>query len=318
MTRPIRGRFAPSPTGDLHLGNARTALLAWLQIRSQGGVFVLRVEDLDPGRSRAEYIDTQLDDLRWLGLDWDEGPDVGGDFGPYLQSERHPLYERALDQLAEQGRLFECYCSRKEIAAAASAPHDGDEGPVYPGTCRQLSPEERERKSSRRDDALRMDVPDEAVEFDDLVAGPQQFRPIDETGAFVVRRKDRVAAYQLAVTVDDAAMGITDVLRGADLLSSTARQILIYRALGLIEPNWAHVPLMLGADGQRLSKRHGDVNLGDLRERGVAPERVVGWLAWTAGLMRKDGSAGARSLVKDFHLSMVKPHPTIVDPAALF
>ena len=312
----VRGRFAPSPTGDLHLGNARTALLAWLQARSAGGRFVMRVEDLDPGRVRPEYLGGQLRDLRWLGLDWDEGPDVGGPFGPYLQSERQALYAEALERLSARGLLFECFCSRREIAAAASAPHAGDdEGPVYPGTCLRLAPEERERRRARRRAALRFRVPPGEVGFHDLLQGDLSFRPAEEAGDFVVRRRDGVAAYQLAVVVDDAAMGITHVLRGADLLSSTARQLLLYRALGLEPPRWIHVPLLLGPHGERLAKRHGAVALRELREAGEPPERVVGTLAASCGLAEPGEALHPRELVDRFSLDRLPRAPSVL-PAA--
>ena len=260
----MRGRFAPSPTGELHLGNARTALLAWLQVRAAGGTLVMRVEDLDQGRVRPGIMDAQLADLRWLGLDWDEGPGVGGPFAPYVQGERRDRYRAAIRELNRQHRLFACGCTRREIAEAASAPHGaGDEGPRYPGTCRPAKdlagdPDHPDERPC----ALRFRVDREPVEFLDLLHGPQCFDPGAETGDFVVRRKDGVAAYQLAVVVDDAAMGITHVLRGDDLLPSTARQILLYRALGLEPPRWLHVPLLLGADGGRLSKREGATTCG--------------------------------------------------------
>jgi glutamyl-tRNA synthetase len=313
----LRSRFAPSPTGALHLGNARTALLAWLQARAAGGAFVMRVEDLDFGRVRPGFMERQLDELRWLGLDWDEGPDVGGPFAPYVQSARQDRYESALRALAERGLLFECTCSRRDIAQAASAPHAGDEGPRYAGTCR----ERRVPASApsitahgRGDFALRMRVEPEEIRFADGVMGMQRFDPAAE-GDFVVRRKDGVAAYQLAVVVDDAAMRITHVLRGADLLSSTARQILLYRVLDLPAPGFAHVPLMLGPDGERLAKRHGAVSLGELREAGVAPERVTGWLAATCGLAQPGEAIAPAALVPRFDPARIPPLPTTVSDA---
>jgi glutamyl-tRNA synthetase len=308
----FRGRFAPSPTGDLHLGNARTALLAWLQVRSAGGRFVLRMEDLDFGRVRPGIEEGQIADLRWLGLDWDEGPDVGGPFAPYRQSERQPLYDRTLARLAEDGLVYRCYCSRKEIAAAASAPHAGDEGPVYPGRCRAIGPRDWARRAGARF-ALRFRVPPGELRFADLLQGERDCRPAEEGGDFVVRRKDGVAAYQLAVVVDDAAMEITDVLRGADLLPSTARQLLLYRALGLEPPRFTHVPLLLGPDGERLAKRRGAVSLRELRERGADAEAVVGWLASTCGLAAPGEPASASDLVGRFEVGRLPREATVVE-----
>ena len=316
---PIRGRFAPSPTGDLHLGNARTALLAWLQIRRLGGEFVLRAEDLDPTRSRPEYLERQLSELRWLGLDWDEGPDVGGAVGPYLQSERHAAFEAALADLGGRGMTFACHCSRKEIMAAASAPQQGDEeGPAYPGTCLERASGSPESAATRPDVAIRLKVKPGSLCFDDLVMGRRCYEPKRETGAFVVRRKDGVAAYQLAVVVDDHLMGITHVLRGADLLSSTARQLLIFRALGWESPLWAHVPLMLGADGERLAKRHGAVSLGELRARKIRPEAIVGWLAWTSGLLARPEPTPAAALIDEFDIARVRTTPFVVTDGVTF
>jgi glutamyl-tRNA synthetase len=311
----VRGRFAPSPTGRLHLGNARTALLAWLHARSAGGRFVMRVEDLDRGRVRPGYMQAQLDDLRWLGLDWDEGPDVGGPHAPYLQSERQADYEAAVGRLRSAGLIYPCFCSRREIAAAASAPHGpADEGPRYPGSCRERP---RDPGDGGRAAALRFRVAPGAVGFRDLLQGDVAFDPEAETGDFVVRRRDGVAAYQLAVVVDDAAMGITHVVRGADLLPSTARQLLLYRALGLNPPAFLHVPLMLGADGERLAKRHGAVSLAELREAGVAPARAVGWLASTCGLAEPGEEVEARGLAARFAVERLPRGPTVVDGGAL-
>jgi glutamyl-tRNA synthetase len=306
----VRGRFAPSPTGELHLGNARTALLAWLQVRAEGGEFVMRVEDLDAGRVRPGLMESQLADLRWLGLDWDEGPDVGGPHGPYLQSQRTEHFEAALERLRALGRLYPCVCSRKDIAAASSAPHGpDDEGPRYPGTCRVRPAAE----FGGRPTALRFVVPPGPVAFHDLLHGDLTYTPSEETGDFVVRRKDGVAAYQLAVVVDDAAMGVTKTLRGADLLSSTARQVLLLRALGLPEPEWTHVPLLLGPDGERLSKRHGSVMLREAREAGVPPEAVVGWLAASCGLAEPGEECSAAELVGRFSLERLSPEPTVIE-----
>lgn len=317
---PVRGRFAPSPTGALHVGNARTALLAWLHARAAGGAFVMRVEDLDVGRVRPGIMETQLDELRWLGLDWDEGPDVGGGHAPYIQSRRTEAYDAALRVLAARGVLFACACSRKDIAAAASAPHAGEEGPRYPGICRArlVDPAEPSlMEHGRSQVALRVRVEPGEVCFDDLLQGRCCFHPAEETGDFVVRRKDGAAAYQLAVVVDDAAMEITHVVRGGDLLSSTARQLLLFRALGLPEPRFLHVPLMLGEDGERLAKRHGSVSLAELRARGIPAERVVGWLAATCGLAEETEIVSASGLVPRFAVERLPREPTTVTGAML-
>ncbi|HYJ78534.1 MAG TPA: tRNA glutamyl-Q(34) synthetase GluQRS [Longimicrobiaceae bacterium] len=316
----VRGRFAPSPTGALHLGNARTALLAWLHARAAGGRFLMRVEDLDAGRVRPGVMQAQLDELRWLGLDWDEGPDVGGPHGPYVQSLRTGGYEEALQRLARRGLLYACTCSRKDIAAAASAPHAGEEGPRYPGTCRArvVRPTSAPLLGHGISElALRLRVEPEEVCFPDLLMGRCCFHPTDEAGDFVVRRRDGAAAYQLAVVVDDAAMGITHVVRGADLLGSTARQLLLYRALELDPPAFLHVPLLLGGDGERLAKRHGAVSLGELRRRGVAPERVVGWLAATCGLAEEGEAIAPAGLVERFAARRLPRAPARVTPDAL-
>ena len=267
------GRYAPSPTGRLHLGNARTALLAWLQARSAGGRFVMRIEDIDPQRSKPELEQRQLDDLRWLGLDWDEGPDVGGPHGPYRQSERTDLYEAALARL----ETYPCTCTRKELRETASAPHGAE--PVYPGTCAH-GPSHPGRPAS-----LRWRVPSGQVCFVDRILGERCQDVREEVGDIVLRRGDGAWAYQLAVVVDDAAMQITEVLRGADLWESTPRQILLQRTLGYPTPGYAHVPLVVGPDGEKLNKRHGAPDLSALREAKVDSRLVVAALARSAGLL---------------------------------
>jgi glutamyl-tRNA synthetase len=263
----------------------------------------MRVEDLDPGRVRAGVMETQLAELRWLGLDWDEGPDVGGTFGPYLQSERKDRYRAALETLAGAGLLYACGCSRREIAAAASAPHAGEEGPRYPGTCgaRAVAPGALPGAGV----ALRFRVPPGPVAFEDELQGTQCFAPAGECGDFVVRRRDGVAAYQLAVIVDDAAMRITHVVRGSDLLASTARQLLLYRALGLASPAWLHVPLLLDAEGERFAKRRAGTTLAALRDAGVSPRRVVGWLAATCGLAEPDERLAPADLLPRFAVDVL-------------
>ncbi len=273
-----RGRFAPSPTGRLHLGNARSALLGWLWARSEGGQFLLRIEDLDRQRCRQEHLDDLYRDLEYLGLDWDGTP--------WVQSERAAIYDEALQRLRAKGRVYACYCSRAEVMRAASAPHGpSDDGPRYPGTCERLTPAEQiARAASGRPPSLRFRPTEGAVCFEDGVHGRICQDVSAEVGDFVVRRVDGVASYQLAVVVDDAASGVTHVLRGDDLLASTPRQLQLYEALGLQAPAFAHVPLVMGADGKRLAKREGAFAVAELRRAGVPAERVLGLLAGWSGL----------------------------------
>lgn len=281
---PARGRYAPSPTGGLHLGNARSALVAWWMARARGGSFVLRVEDLDVPRTVPEAVEGNLEELRWLGLDWDEGPDVGGPHAPYRQSRRFELYRAALERLEATGRVFPCWLSRKDLRELASAPHGAPAayGPRQRAANARAAPEAK-RRGKRP--SLRFRAPVGELRFDDLLAGPQRFDAERDVGDLVVRRADGQWAYQLAVVVDDAAMGIEEVVRGDDLLPATAGQLLLYRALGLRPPRFAHVPLLLDADGARLAKRRGSLTLHALRAAGVAPQRVVGLLAATLGLL---------------------------------
>jgi glutamyl-tRNA synthetase len=269
----------------IHAGNARTALSAWLSARSRGGAFVWRLEDLDPPRVVPGMAEAQMADLAWLGLDWDEGPDVGGPFAPYVQSRRHGFYEDALRRLAGAGRLFPCRLSRKDLQALASAPHGGEEAP-YPASLRprELAPGWFE---AARDAAIRFRVEERTVSFVDRVQGPIAERVDLAVGDFVLRRRDGLWAYQLAVVVDDLAMEIDDVVRGADLLASTARQIQLIEALGGTPPAYAHVPLMVNARGEKLSKRDQGLTLHSLREAGIAPEAVVGYLAFSLGLLER-------------------------------
>jgi glutamyl/glutaminyl-tRNA synthetase len=251
-------------------------------------MLVMRMEDLDPDRSRAEYASAALEDLRWLGMDWDEGPDVGGPFGPYVQSARHDVYLPAWRKLYERGYIYACRCSRKDLAAALSAPHEGvrgqdpDDEPIYPGTCRPARiGEETSQLSSERGGApgalnWRFRVPEgEAIEFDDINLGPQRFTAGKDFGDFLVWRRDGVPSYQLACVADDAAMKISEVVRGADLLKSTARQILLNRALGLGSPQWYHCELVVDENGVRLAKRHDALSIRGLRRKGFSPEDVL-------------------------------------------
>lgn len=310
----VRGRFAPSPTGEIHLGNVWTALLAWLHSRQYGGMFVLRVEDLDPDRSRAGMAERQMADLRWLGLDWDEGPDVGGAAGPYVQSQRTARYNAAIETLATLGLLYPCYCTRAEVWAAVSAPHSPLEHGSYPGTCRYLTAEQcREREAEGRRPCLRIRVPEkpEVIRFEDLASGPLEEEIAGPGGDFVVRRADGVYAYQLAVVVDDGAMGITHVIRGADLLSSTAHQVWLHRLLGYEPPRFGHIPLLLGEDGRRLSKRHASLSVAHLRAAGATPRQIVGRLANAAGMLPKGEPAAPSDLIGQIALARL-PRKAIV------
>jgi glutamyl-tRNA synthetase len=280
-TRPYRGRLAPSPTGYLHLGHARTFWIAYQRALARHGALVLRNEDLDPERSRPEFAAAMLEDLRWLGLDWQEGPDCGGPFAPYAQSRRREHYRAAFERLRARGFLYPCQCSRKEVMRAAQAPHPGEEEPVYPGTCRpgksqeqvNFTPSARHLAGARV--SWRFQVPEgETIRFADGGQGPQSFVAGKDFGDFVVWRPDGVPAYQLAVVVDDAAMGITEVVRGADLLLSTARQLLLYRALEWEPPAFYHCPLLTDATGVRLAKRHDALSLRALRSQGITPEQA--------------------------------------------
>jgi len=253
----VIGRLAPSPTGALHLGNARTFLWAWLSARSQRGRILMRIEDLDTPRVKPGVVQKLLDDLRWLGLDWD------GDV--VTQSARRDFYDARLADL--RPNLYPCGCRRADIAAAQSAPNEGDSELRYPATCRDRAP--------ATPVAWRLRVPPGTVDFDDLVHGAQSFDVERTVGDFVVAKADGWPAYQLAVVLDDIAMGVTEVVRGDDLLPSTARQLLIYRLLGATPPRTGHAPLVVGPDGRRLAKRHGESRLAELRDKGVAPDRIV-------------------------------------------
>lgn len=299
-------RLAPSPTGCLHLGNARSFLLAWLQARSAAGTILLRIEDLDQERA-VENADREIvEDLEWLGLDWDN------DLTPeYYQSNRFERYRDALERLERNGMLYPCYCSRKELREIMSAPHM--RWNRYPGICRDLTDEERARKAERKDPAIRFRTnPGEVVEFTDLVAGPVRADVWEESGDFIVARADGVPGYQLAVVLDDIAMNVTHVLRGDDLLDSTPRQILLYRALGAVPPTFAHVPLILDENGERLAKRIDSKPLSEFRAEGVSAETVIGWLAWSCGLRETADPLSASELLPDFSLEGLGREPFLM------
>jgi len=293
------GRFAPSPTGPLHLGNLRTALLAWLFARSAGGRFLVRIEDLDPGRSRREYEAAQLADLAALGLDWD-GPVV-------RQSARRERHRAALEQLQAVGRVYPCWCTRAEIREAASAAHGPLPEGAYPGTCKRLTAAQRaERERSGRRPALRLDAGGERVAFVDRLHGSVE-AVVDD---LVLWRGDDTPAYNLAVVVDDADQGIDEVVRGDDLLDTTPRQLLLQRLLRLQEPAYAHVPLVVGADGARLAKRHGAVTLADRAARGETPADVLAWMAGSLGLAAAGEAVGMALLLERFEPAALPHEPT--------
>lgn len=313
----VTGRFAPSPSGRIHLGNILCCLLAWLSARQKGGRVILRIEDLDIARCPRRYGEQMCRDIRWLGLDWDEGPVIGGPSGPYEQSRRTALYQAALRRLEAQGLVYPCFCTRAELHAA-SAPHREDGQVVYPGTCRGLTAEQAAERARRtgRAPALRLWVPKEEITFTDGHMGEyREWLPAD-CGDFLLRRSDGIFAYQLAVVVDDAAMGVTEVVRGADLLASTPRQLLLYRLLGLEAPAFYHFPLLLGSDGQRLSKRNADAGLDTLGERYTAPE-ILGKLAYLAGFNPSAEPRSGESLLEDFAWEKV-PRADIRIPEGLF
>ncbi len=265
-----RGRLAPSPTGHLHVGHARTFWAAQQRAQAFDGTLVMRIEDLDPTRSRPEFTSALMEDLQWLGIRWQEGPDCGGPFAPYLQSERRASHFQTWQRLKELSAVYPCNCSRQDVLRALQAPHTGEEEPVYPGTCRDgMKPGPGKLTN------WRFRVPDgEAIEFTDGACGYQRFIAGKDFGDFVVWRHDDVPSYQLAVVADDHAMQITEVVRGADLLLSTARQLLLYRALGFAPPSFYHCPLMTNVDGRRLAKREASLSLRTLRAQGRTPEEV--------------------------------------------
>lgn len=304
----VDGRFAPSPTGSLHVGNLRTALLAWLFARGGGGRFLIRVEDLDPVASRDELVAEHLEDIAALGLDHD---------GPVLRQsapQARARHDAALARLDAGGLLYPCYCSRREVADAAQAAHGALPEGAYPGTCRDLGPAERAaRRRPGRAPSLRVRAGGPVVGFVDRLHG-QQAAVVDD---FVVRRGDGVPAYNLAVVVDDAHQGIDEVVRGDDLLGGTARQAWLCDRLELLRPAWAHVPLVVGPDGQRLAKRHGSVTLAQLAAQGVDPPAVLGWMATSLGLSEPGERVDATTLLDRFDPATVPTGPSVFDPRSL-
>lgn len=303
------GRFAPSPSGRMHLGNAFSALLAWLSVRSVGGRMILRLEDLDTDRCKRAYCDQIEEDYRWLGLDWDEGGSAGGDC--YYQSHRSDYYAQALNKLEEAGLIYPCFCTRGQLHAA-SAPHRSDGTLLYAGTCRNLTQREQVERAKVRRPAMRIRVPEARITVADGVQGRYSQILSQDCGDFILRRSDGIFAYQLAVVVDDALMGVNQVVRGEDLLSSTPRQLWLQQVLGYDAPEYYHVPLLYGEDGHRLSKRQKDMDLGALRDMGRRPEEIVGQLAFWAGLLEKPEPVRPAELVSEFDWKKVRKEPIIV------
>lgn len=299
------GRFAPSPSGRMHLGNALSAMLAWLSAKHQGGEILLRIEDLDPARSKAEYAQGIMDDFRWLGLLWDRRATD--------QSRRGEAYAAALRQLEQMNLIYPCYCSRDQLHAA-SAPHASDGRVIYAGTCRNLTPEQRAVMTKKP--SLRIRLPDREIFFRDGLQDDVTMNLQREFGDIILRRADGVAAYQLAVVVDDGTEGVTEVVRGRDLLSSTPVQLFLYELLELTPPRFYHVPMLLAPDGRRLSKRDRDLDFGYLRQH-FSPEEIIGLLGHLAGLMERWEPVSARELACDFSWSRVKQSDIILDPRLL-
>lgn len=359
---PVVGRLAPSPTGALHLGNARSFLLAWLSIRQQQGQLWLRIEDIDSPRVKPWAVQSTLEDLRWLGLDWDIGPQLSLSDSPSsspepshhpqqmaqvdeaselqpasgyvdtIQSRRLARYRQVLEQLIAAGRVYPCTCSRSEVAQAASAPHENSwttlEGPIYPGTCRQRTADALASRHSAAIDpsavasahskfAWRWHFAAGEVAWQDGLHGNQQAHPAEQLGDFVIAQADGTPAYQLAVVVDDHDMQVTEIVRGDDLIFSTYRQLAILQHLSWPAPHYLHVPLMLGPDGRRLAKRHGDTRLSTYRQRGVSAEQIVGYLAWTLGLQSHNTPLAAVELIGKLEWPNLSLQPTVVDSQQL-
>ena len=304
-TTPPVGRFAPTPSGRMHLGNVFAALMAWLSVRSRGGSLVLRMEDLDTQRTSSDFAQTLRQDLLWLGLDWDEETQP--------QSQRSHIYRQYFDRLEDLGLLYPCYCTRSQLHSV-NAPHLADGTYVYPGTCRNLT--EEEKRAFSRLPAWRVRVTDQLWQVDDLLQGTYRENLATDCGDFVVRRADGVYVYQLAVTVDDALAGVTEVVRGVDLLSSSPRQMYLQSLFGFPHPTYGHVPLLMAPDGRRLSKRDRDLDLGILRQR-MKPEELIGSLACTAGLLDKPQAISARELAGEFSWQKLKKDNIRIDAALL-
>jgi nondiscriminating glutamyl-tRNA synthetase len=319
-TSRVRVRFAPSPTGHLHVGNARTALFNWLFARQTGGAMVLRIEDTDVERSETRFETQLLDDLRWLGLDWDEGPDIGGEFAPYRQSDRLPIYREHAERLVSEGKAYLCFCTPEELERDRAQKLANQQPPIYSGKCRALDPAEAQRRRENGEAAaIRLRIPEHPIRFHDIVHGAVEFSN-EVVSDPIILRSTGIPVYNYVVVVDDALMDITHVIRGDDHLSNTPKQVALYEALGWPVPQFAHLSTILGADRERLSKRHGAASIANFRDMGVLPEALMNYLA----LLGWAPSGGTREiftpeeLKKEFLLERVTPSPAIFDMEKLY
>ncbi len=316
MAQTVCGRFAPTPSGRMHLGNVFCALLAWLSAKKACGSITLRIEDLDKQRCPDSNATLLEDDLLWLGLDWDTGGSRDGTAAPYYQSNRFAIYDRYFNILERRGLTYPCFCNRSELHAA-QAPHLSEGRVLYPGTCRRLTAQQRLEQATKRRPSQRLIMPSETISFTDAHYGSYSQNLASECGDIILRRSDGVYAYQLAVVIDDALMGITEVVRGADLLSSSPLQLYLYRLLGFTPPTFYHLPLLTAPDGRRLSKRDCDLDLGCLRSKFTNPEPLIGLLASLAGLLPKPEPLKACELLPLFDWQKVPKQNIVLDPASL-
>jgi glutamyl-tRNA synthetase/nondiscriminating glutamyl-tRNA synthetase len=317
---PVRVRFAPSPTGHLHVGNARTALFNWLFARQQGGVMVLRIEDTDVERSEARFEDQLIADLKWLGLDWDEGPDVGGPYVPYRQSDRLKSYREHAERLLDEGKAYLCFCTEGDLQKERDQAMAAGGQPIYSGKCRSINPAEAKRRRTAGDPcAIRLRIPEHPIRFHDIVHGDVEFSN-EVVSDPIILRSSGMPVYNYVVVIDDALMKITHVIRGDDHLSNTPKQVALYEALGWPVPEFAHLSTILGSDRERLSKRHGATSIANFRDMGVLPEALVNYLAllgWApTGGTREIFSS--EELVKEFSLKRVTPSPAVFDMEKLY
>ena len=320
MPGKIRARFAPSPTGQIHVGNARTALFNWLFVRRQEGIFVLRIEDTDLERSETRYETQLLDDLKWLGLDWDEGPDSGGPYGPYRQTDRMDIYRTTALRLVQEQKAYYCFCSAEELERERQQTVAEHKPQIYSGKCRGVEPDEAQRRLAAGEAAaIRLRIPEHPIKFHDLVHGAVEFSS-EVVSDLIIVRSSGVPVYNYVVVIDDAEMKITHVIRGDDHLSNTPKQVALYEALGLPVPEFAHLSTILGPDRERLSKRHGATSIANFRDMGVLPEALMNYLA----LLGWAPSGGTREtftpqeLIKEFSLERVTPSPAIFDMEKLY